>query len=120
VTHGDYTIRKGLITGEQDLVRSQIDLYRTIIELFDLPAHEDMYFGVHGMSVEPTYALDNRLTDVALDPYFFSLRNRNRIYPDDESVSDEVYNYIMRYKILSDYLLSKSDLQKTLNEINHE
>jgi hypothetical protein len=79
-----------------------------------------MYFGVHGMSVEPTYALDNRLTDVALDPYFFSLRNRNRIYPDEESVSDEVYNYIMRYKILSDYLLSKSDLQKTLNEINHE
>lgn len=120
VTHGDYTIRKGLITGEQDLVRSQIDLYRTIIELFDLPAHDDMYFGVHGMSDEPTYALDNRLTDVALDPYFFSLRNRNRIYPDEESVSDEVYNYIMRYKILSDYLLSKSDLQKTLNEINHE
>jgi phosphoglycerol transferase MdoB-like AlkP superfamily enzyme len=119
VTHGDYTIRKGLITGEQDLVRSQIDLYRTITELFDLPAQNDMYFGVHGMSVEPTYALDNRLTDVALDQYFFSLRNRNRIYPNHEVVSDEVYNYILRYKLLSDFLLSKSDLQKILNEMNH-
>ena len=77
----NYQIRKGLLTGTQDLVRSQIDLYRTIIELFDLPVNNDMYFGVHGMSTEPTFALDNRLTDVVTDHYIYSMRNKKRIYP---------------------------------------
>ena len=115
VDYGDYQIRKGMLTGTQDLVRSQIDLYRTIIELFDLPVDNDMYFGVHGMSKEPTFALDNRLTDVVTDKYIYSMRNKKRIYPDDQVVSDDIYDYIFRYKVLSDYLLSEADMQKRLN-----
>lgn len=117
VDYGDYQIRKGLLTGEQDLVRSQVDVYRTIIELFDLPVGKDMYFGVHAMSTEPTFALDNRITDVILDDYIYSMKNRQAIFPEDKSVSDEIYDYILKYKILSDYLLSESDLQTRINEL---
>ena len=115
VDYGEYQIRKGLLTGTQDLVRSQIDLYRTIIELFDLPVNNDMYFGVHGMSTEPTFALDNRLTDVVTDHYIYSMRNKKRIYPNDLFVSDDMYDYIFRYKVLSDYLLSEADIQSKMN-----
>lgn len=117
VDYGDYQIRKGLLTGEQDLVRSQVDVYRTIVELFDLPVGQDAYFGVHAMSTEPTFALDNRITDVILDDYIYSMRNRYAIYPEDELVSEEIYNYILRYKILSDYLLSEADLQTRIDEL---
>ncbi|MCD4827643.1 MAG: sulfatase-like hydrolase/transferase [Acholeplasmataceae bacterium] len=117
VDYGDYQIRKGMLTGEQDLVRSQVDVYRTIIELFDLPVEDDMYFGVHAMSKEPTFALDNRITDVILDDYIYSMRNRYAIYPENETVSIEFYDYILRYKILSDYILSEADLQTRINEL---
>lgn len=115
VDYGDYQLRKGLLTGEQNLVRSQIDMYRTVIELFDLDIGNDMYFGVHGMSLEPTFALDNRLTDVVLDDYIYSMRNRYAIYPKEKEVSKEIYDYILRYKILSDYLLSTKDKQTIIN-----
>lgn len=117
VDYGDYQIRKGLLTGEQDLVRSEIDIYRTLIELFDLPVGNDMYFGVHGMSMEPTFALDNRITDVVLDDYIYSMRNRYAIHPDSVVVPKDVFDYIHRYKILSDYLLSEADMQSKINEL---
>lgn len=117
VDYGDYQIRKGMLTGEQDLVRSQVDVYRTIVELFDLPAGEDMYFGTHVMSKEPTFALDNRITDVILDDYIYSMRNKYAIFPENETVSTEFYDYILRYKILSDYILSEADIQIRINEL---
>jgi phosphoglycerol transferase MdoB-like AlkP superfamily enzyme len=113
---GDYSIRKGLLTGEQNLVRSQVDLYRTIIELFNLPAGTDSYFGVHGLSKEPTFALDNRLMDVVLDNYFYSMRNRSNVFPENQIVTDDVYNYILEFKLLSDYLLTKGDMQAIINQ----
>ncbi|MCR3906115.1 MAG: LTA synthase family protein [Tenericutes bacterium] len=116
VDYGDYQIRKGLLTGEQNLVRSQVDLYRTIIELFNLPVGKDTYYGVHGLSVEPTYALDNRLMDVVLDEYFYSMRNKEKTHPESAVVSDDVYDYILRFKILSDILISTSGMQKQVDQ----
>ena len=115
VNYGDYQIRRGLLTGEQHLVRSQVDMYRTIIELFNLPVGDDFYFGVHGMSTEPTFALDNRLMDVVTDQYFYSMRNASKIFPEDETVSQAVYDYIFRFKLLSDYLLTDEAI---INEVN--
>ena len=47
--------REGLLKGEQNLVRSQIDLYRTMVDIFDLPIKQsDFLFGVHGFSNEPS------------------------------------------------------------------
>ncbi|MDI6452212.1 LTA synthase family protein [Peloplasma aerotolerans] len=116
IDYGDYQIRKGLLTGEQNLVRSQVDLYRTIIELFNLPVGQDAYYGVHGMSTEPTFALDNRLMDVVLDQYFYSMRNKEKTHPEAAIVSNDVYDYILRFKILSDILISTADMQKQVNQ----
>jgi lipoteichoic acid synthase len=113
---GNYSIKKGLLTGQQNLVRSQVDLYRTIIELFDLPAGTDSYFGVHGLSKEPTFALDNRLMDVVLDDYFYSMRNSSNVFPSNQNVSKEVYRYILEFKLLSDYLLTKGNMQAIINQ----
>jgi lipoteichoic acid synthase len=113
---GGFSIRKGLLTGQQNLVRSQVDLYRTIIELFDLPAGTDSYFGVHGLSKEPTFALDNRLMDVVLDDYFYSMRNKANVFPKDQEVSDDIFNYIFEFKLLSDYLLTKGNMQAIVNQ----
>jgi lipoteichoic acid synthase len=116
VNHGDYQIRKGLLTGEQNLVRSQVDLYRTMIELFNLPVGKDTYFGVHGLSIEPTFAMENRLMDVVLDGYIFSMRNPKKTYPEYMVVTSDIYDYIVRFKLLSDLMLSKGDMQTRVDE----
>ena len=116
IDYGNFQMRKGLLTGRQEMVRSQVDIYRTIIELFDLPVGSDPYFGVHGMSKEMTFALDNRLMDVVTDDYFYSMRNPSHIYPLDKKVDEGVYNYILRFKQLSDIIISKGNMQQTIKE----
>ncbi len=116
INYGDYQIRKGLITGEQNLVRSQVDLYRTMIELFNLPVGKNAYYGVHGMSTEPTFALDNRLLDVVTDQYFASMRNPNKVFPEEADMTEVEYQYILRFKQLSDIIVSKGDMQKTIDD----
>ncbi len=116
VDYGDYQIRKGLLTGEQDLVRSEVDLYRTIIELFNLPVGSDAYYGVNGLSTEPTFALDNRLMDVVTDGVFYSMRNRVKTYPENVYFEDEMYDYIVRFKLLSDLMISQGNMQNQIDE----
>lgn len=116
VNYEDYQLHKGLLTGEQNLVRSQVDLYRTIVELFNLPVGKDTYYGVHGLSTEPTFAMENRLMDVVIDDYIFSMRNSSKTYPDDKRVTPEIYNYILNFKLLSDLMLSKGDMQIRVDE----
>jgi hypothetical protein len=91
-------------------------MYRTIIELFNLPVGNDPYFGAHGLSTEKTFALDNRLMDVVTDAYFYSMRNPNYTYPFDQVVDERLYNYILRFKQLSDIIISKGDMQETIKE----
>lgn len=116
ITHGDVTLRKGLLTGNQRLVRSQVDMYRTIIELFNLPVGNDPYYGVHGLSTEKTFALDNRLMDVATDDVFYSMRNPDKTYPVHRNVDPGLYDYILRFKQLSDIILSHGDMQAHIKE----
>lgn len=116
VNYGDFQIRKGLLTGTQDLVRSQVDLYRTIIELFNLPVGNDPYYGVHGLSTEKTFALDNRLMDVATDEYFYSMRNQDHTFPLNTNVDQRTYQYILRFKQLSDIIVSSGDMQERIKE----
>lgn len=116
VSYGNYQLNKGLLTGEQNLVRSQVDMYRTIVELFNLPVGQDSYFGAHLLSQEKTFALDNRLMDVILDGYMYSMRNRTNTFPIEYEVDPEVFEYILRFKQLSDLLLSKKDYQERINQ----
>ncbi len=116
VDYGDYQIREGLLKGEQNLVRSQVDLYRTMIELFNLPVQNDPYFGVHGLSVEPTFALDNRLMDVVFDSTFYSMRNRRHTVPHNTLIPNHYFDYILRFKQLSDIMISKGSMQQEIKE----
>lgn len=111
-----FVIREGLLKGDQNLVRSEIDLYRTIIELFDLPVGDHPYFGVHGLSNEPTFALENRIMDVALDSYFFSMRNKKTTH--NSNVNEAVYEYILNYKKLNNFILDDMNNQQKVIEIN--
>jgi lipoteichoic acid synthase len=115
IEDGSYALKQGLLKGEQHLVRGQIDLYRTMIELFNLDVASP-YYGVHGLSVEPTFALDNRLMDVVTDDVFFSMRNPKQTFPIDYDVDMNVYEYAFRFKMMSDLLLSTATFQKQLNE----
>ena len=62
-------IPKGLIKGNQPLVRSQVDLYRTILELYGKTT-EYQYYGVNALSDEKTFAIDSRSFDIITDEYF--------------------------------------------------
>ncbi len=110
-------LNKGMITGEQTLVRGQTDLYRTILELFDLDVGNSPYFGVHGLSKEPTFAMENRLMDVALDAYFFSMRDPKIITPIDQNVSDSIFYYIKRFKMLSDILVTDKNSFRNVERV---
>jgi lipoteichoic acid synthase len=116
VNYGDYSIRKGLLVGEQDLVRSQVDLFRTMVELFDLPIGDSPYYGVHGLSKEPTFALDNRLMDVVMDDYIYSMKNSLTLYPLHEEVSELTFEYIKRFKMLSDIIVSSAEMQGIIKD----
>jgi lipoteichoic acid synthase len=115
INYGDYSIKEGLVRGNQSMVRSQIDLYRTIIELFDLPVGGATYFGVHGMSDEPTFSIDNKLLDVITDSYIYSMRNRRNIFP-EETVDETTFLYIRNFKLLNDLMLSKADFQVMIDK----
>jgi lipoteichoic acid synthase len=116
IDYGDYVLNEGALIGKQGRVRSNIDLYRTIIELFDLPVGTDFYQGAHGLSREPTIAIDNRLFDVVTDDVFFSMRNPDRVFPKDAVIDEAFYQEVMRIKLLGDLMISTADLQNQVNE----
>ncbi|VEU79739.1 LTA synthase family protein [Haploplasma axanthum] len=118
-------INKGLLVGNQKLARGHVDLYRTIGDLFGLFTEDDIYFGVHGLSSEPTYVIDNRIQDLILDdvrkindldykPYLISLRNLKKKYPKTTEVDLEQINKIKYFKRLSDLLVSDDKIYPLL------
>lgn len=116
IDYGNYVLNEGALIGRQQLVRSNIDLYRTIIELFDLPVGTDFYQGAHGLSLEPTIAIDNRLFDVVTDDVFFSMRNPDHVFPEDAVIDEAFYQEVMRIKLLGDLMISTADFQNQVNE----
>lgn len=120
IDYGDYSIRKGLLVGEQRFVRSQVDLFRTIVELFDLPIEDSPYYGVHGLSKEKTFALDNRLMDVVMDDFIYSMKSPLTIYPLHEAVSELTFEYIKRFKMLSDIIVARADMQSIIGDAIRE
>jgi phosphoglycerol transferase MdoB-like AlkP superfamily enzyme len=115
VEKNGYFINEGLIKGKQGLVRGQMDVYRSIIELFGLNANDDAYFGTHLLSSEPTYVLDNKLQDVILDNFMFSMRNRENTFPKDRTVEHKLFENVKNFKILNDILLEEKNVQTDLN-----
>ena len=108
----EVTLYEGLLKGEQNLVRDQMDLYRTIIDLFDLPlAKDDYLYGVHGMSEEPSFALDNKSLNIITDDFIGNIRNnKNEIYNNQielEYISG-IKAEILNFKKYSDLALNNN------------
>lgn len=100
---------EGVLKGEQNLVRDQIDLYRTIIDLFNLPIKQnDFMFGTHGMSNEPSYALDNKSLNVITDDFIGNIRNGN-IYTFNNQVEDDKLEEFKKLKDLISNFKRNSD-----------
>ncbi|VEU80851.1 LTA synthase family protein [Haploplasma axanthum] len=112
-------IKNGLITGNQPLVRGQMDIYRSVIELFDLDCKNDLYFGTHLFSTEKTFVLDNKMLDVATDDAFFSLRDPKYTRPTKYQVPIKTLKVIKETKLINDLLFQKESLQEKINiELN--
>jgi len=108
-------LKKGLITGKQTLVRGQIDIYRSIIELFNLNVGNDFYMGTHLFSREKTFVLDNKLLDVVTDDDFFSLRSLKSLSKNNEKINKELIHIIKNNKIINDLFHVDEKLQEKFN-----
>lgn len=66
-------MKSGLLTGKQPLVRSQVDLYRTVLELLG-KNEQHFYYGVNGLSDERTFALQTRISLLITDDFTIQLK----------------------------------------------
>lgn len=103
---------EGLLKGKQSLVRDQIDLYRTIVDLYDLNIKEtDFLFGTHGMSLEPSFALDNKSLNLITDDFVSNLSN-NRVHYINNQITtkeiNEIKNHVAYFKKYNDYALNNN------------
>ena len=62
-----------MLTGKQPLVRSQVDLYRTVLELLGRN-DQHFYYGVNGLSDERTFALQTRISLLVTDDFTVQLK----------------------------------------------
>lgn len=110
-------IPRGLLTGSQPLVRSQVDLYRTVIELYGKTS-DYHYYGVNALSDERTFSIDTRAFDIVTDDFFIiskfmnsdeSPNDMNTLYfvdPDDVEIEPfELYEKVMLFKKRMDIAL---------------
>ena len=99
----------GKLKGSQSLVRGQSDLFRTVVDLFDLPiSTNNNVYGVHGLSREKTFAIDNKALDVVMDGYIFNLKNNIEIFKTvdvDLNELAKIKRQINNFKYYSDMVL---------------
>ena len=114
-------IKTGLITGKQPLVRSQIDLYRTTLELVG-KNEGSFYYGVNGLSDEKTFAILTRISLLVTDDFTMQLKKyvpskkldeHSILYHNDFDYDlDEVINKIIDFKYINDLILETNLLQE--------
>lgn len=100
-------IPRGLLKGKQPKVRSQVDIYRTIVELFDLKV-DNYYYGVNLLSDESTFSIDTRNFSIVTDDFYIvakrfknsEMTEKNTIFYNDNPriSSDEILEYVYLYK----------------------
>lgn len=113
-------IKKGLLKGVQPRVRSQVDIYRTIIELFNLET-ENYYFGVNLLSKEHTFAIDSRNFNIIADDYFIKGKKMvNKGNYTDAYIAltsnpkielEKMFEYVKRFKNKMDHAIRENAYQ---------
>ncbi len=119
-------VPKGLIKGRQSLVRSQVDLYRTIVELFGVSTNQ-FYYGVNALSNESTFTIDTRTFDIITDDFYLlskHLATDNEVTPENVFYYDrnqtteldpyEVYEYVIVFKKRMDQMITNNVQQYLL------
>ena len=110
-------VKEGMLIGEQNLVRSQVDMYRTIIDLFGLES-DYHYYGVNILSNEKTFALNTKTMSIYTDehsiygPSMIGPKNSRIIdyYVDEPTLDpDWLFRRIMDRKHLFNQVISKHD-----------
>lgn len=101
-------LKKGKMVGYQELLRSQVDIYRTIVELFDLEVNY-YYFGVNLFSNEHTYAINPKSNliiyadDFIIDPTRYGTIDFVVWLSDNKDYDIErIYNNVSKLKIFFD------------------
>lgn len=117
-------VKKGLLKGVQPRVRSQVDIYRTIVELFDLKT-DNYYFGTNLLSKEHTFAIDTRNFNIVTDDYFIMGKKmawKNKIEKSILRLNNtpmiepvDVFDYVSRFKKKMDQALSENAYQYLKN-----
>ena len=122
-TINENNINEGIITGRQNKIRGHIDLYRTIVDLFGLYDDSKFYFGVNGLSDEPTFVIDNRIQDLIVQDitndkhYLVSLRNNQNVYPINTELDLALLDEVVEFKKLSDLLLNDVQVYEILKRL---
>lgn len=113
-------IKPGLLKGSQPRVRSQVDIYRTVIELFGLKT-DSYYFGANLLSKEHTYSIDPRNFNIVTDEYFIIGKKMINLEDYDEAYITlidnpqkdvlELFKYILRFKNKIDHAIRENAYQ---------
>lgn len=112
-----YQIKESMIKGNQTLVRSQIDVYRTILELTD--TNQDIfYYGTNLLSDEHTFSYHAKTNMVTTDKMIISLKkylsnnqqiNQKSVYFFDNYLSDqdvEKYaDYFLNFRLITSQMI---------------
>ncbi len=118
-------LKRGLLKGVQPRVRSQVDIYRTVVELFGLET-DSYYFGVNALSKEHTFSIDTRTFSIVTDDYYLIGKKMTKEEQIEKAVLFltenptltplEVYNYVFKFKYKMDRALTENAYQYFKNE----
>lgn len=110
-------VKEGLIKGRQPLVRSQIDLYRTVLELVG-KNEGHFYYGVNGLSDEHTFAFQPRISLLVTDDFTVQLKKYapNKVlseksivyYQDIDYNAADLIEKIIKFKSINDHIVSNN------------
>lgn len=117
-------LKRGLLKGVQPRVRSQVDIYRTIVELFGLET-DNYYFGVNALSKEHTFSIDTRTFSIVTDDYYMlgkkmrkeELNEKGLLFLTETPLIDplDLYEYIFKFKHKMDQALYENAYQYLKN-----
>ncbi|MGI6781629.1 MAG: LTA synthase family protein [Acholeplasmataceae bacterium] len=118
----DGEIKSGLIKGRQPLVRSQIDLYRTVLELVGRN-DSHYYYGVNALSNEKTFAFQTRVSLLMTDDFTLQLKkyskndifSRDYIYLHNDDMDydfNEIIDKVLEFKETSDRVITNNLVQE--------
>jgi len=119
INGNEVTINEGLFKGKQSLVRDQKDLFRTIVDLFDLDMKDNYYYGVNGISNEPSFSLDNKSLYLITDDFVGNIRNNRDLIINNQLSLERLKNIkeeVSNFKKYSDIALN-NNLYKEKNTI---